>query len=541
MPRISRISQIREQKVRDIYFFSGLCALTVLFLAVAAANLGNYWPVTADEVWIMSASYKWAEEGVFGSDLYRGYFNADRHYFMALPTQHLLLALAFRLAEPGIESARWVTLGAGVILLWTVVWLAWRWYGPAVAACTALLLLFWRSGLLGEATIPLLQVSRTARYDLTAVAFMWLSVLAATLWLRHSRRPWALAAGLFAAGALLAQFFAGAILLILGGLWAWAWRRERKPPLAGGLWLLAGLALPLLPYLLYLAAYWPDAVGQLGTQQSFRLSFGVDGLLRNVLQEGQRFRAAPQLARVAAGPWLLLLAPAPAALYLLHRLRRSPHTGDVVLALSSAASWLFLALVDSTKAPLYGIVLLPPLCLLLGLLLGAAARKVWAAPRLRSFGAFGMFLLLAPIVAEGLVFYQRERARALDAISYAQVGQTLRGEIPAGARLAGAERWWWPLRQHDYLAANSLWLRWDAAQARGGPRPTFAALAEEAGVTHILVNDNVRGDISRRHEQLQQEFWSFLQACTTVQATWQFPTYGEIALHETRAGCRLSP
>ena len=61
-------------------------ALTLAFGRIAAYNLGNYRPVSNDEMELMAVAYKWATQGVLGSDLYAGFFNADQHFANAFPT-----------------------------------------------------------------------------------------------------------------------------------------------------------------------------------------------------------------------------------------------------------------------------------------------------------------------------------------------------------------------------------------------------------------------------------------------------------------------
>src|SRR5947209_8357258 len=72
-----------------------LGASTLVFLISVLPNLANHPAVTDDEVWVMSASYKLARAGVFGSDIFRGFYHADRTYFFNLPAHHFAIAGAF--------------------------------------------------------------------------------------------------------------------------------------------------------------------------------------------------------------------------------------------------------------------------------------------------------------------------------------------------------------------------------------------------------------------------------------------------------------
>src|SRR6185503_2810269 len=96
-------------------------------------NLANYRPVTNDEVELIAVGYKLATQGVLGSDLYAGFFGADRHFFITLPLQHVLQALSFQWFGAGVAQARAVSVAAGIAIVWLVGWLAYRWYGLAAA------------------------------------------------------------------------------------------------------------------------------------------------------------------------------------------------------------------------------------------------------------------------------------------------------------------------------------------------------------------------------------------------------------------------
>ena len=124
-----KIGLIRTLTPRPTAWFVWTVCLTLGFGRMAAYNLGNYRPVTNDEGELISVAYKLATQGVMGSDLFAGFFGADQHFFFVLPVQHVLEAVTFRVFGAGIAQARWVSLVAGVSIVWLVGWLAWRWYG----------------------------------------------------------------------------------------------------------------------------------------------------------------------------------------------------------------------------------------------------------------------------------------------------------------------------------------------------------------------------------------------------------------------------
>ena len=106
--------------------------------------------------------------------------------------------------------------------------------------------------------------------------------------------------------------------------------------------------------------------------------------------------------------------------------------------------------------------------------------------------------------------------------------------------MAGTERWWWPLRQHPYLALNNLSLQWRVRRDERGTPPAYERLLAETGIEYILLNRNVYGDLAREPLALQEAFWAFIATCTTVAAEWDDPWYGEISLHAVGEDCRSS-
>src|SRR5262245_35510517 len=78
-----------------------LAGLVLLYLATVLPSLGTDPIVGGDEGWIMSASAKLADEGVFGSDLFKGFYGSEDHYYFNLPLHHLVLAGVFKIAGVG--------------------------------------------------------------------------------------------------------------------------------------------------------------------------------------------------------------------------------------------------------------------------------------------------------------------------------------------------------------------------------------------------------------------------------------------------------
>src|SRR5258708_36954631 len=106
-----------------------MVALTAVFGRIAIYNLGNYRPVSNDEMELMAVAYKLATWGVLGSDLYAGFYNADQHFMITLPLEHVFNAASFKVFGAGVAQMRWVAVVAGGAPLWIGSWRASRSHG----------------------------------------------------------------------------------------------------------------------------------------------------------------------------------------------------------------------------------------------------------------------------------------------------------------------------------------------------------------------------------------------------------------------------
>lgn len=526
-----------ENGVSGLFICAWLVALTIFFVAVATVDLANHRPISGDDGWILSASYKLATQGIFGSDMYEGFFHADQHYFIALPGQHFLQALFLRLFGSGISQARWASVLSGIMLLWAVSILAWRWYGQKVAVVTSLLLLFWQPAIAGEGAVPLVSLSRSMRYDLPAVAWIWLTLLFFDSWLRRPTPVRALMTGITSAAATLTQFF-GAVTLVIVPLGILARHKGRTPAKVDvAAWLFGFFSL-VGPYLLYVASHWQDALGQTAYLKGARANFNLYALLSNLLREPLRYQPILEQIDIAPGPWLLLVGIWPALAYLGLRIRRKGLYGDTLLALALVTTFLVLALMDRTKARIYALPLLPALCIAFALLIEQSFR--WSLRdrgRLREAAGIAVLAFFVLTILHGFHFYYRDRRQALSVSDYYELGESIDAAIPHGATVAGSERWWWPLRNHEYLSIRNVSLQWRIRDDQGGQIPSFTSLVAEYHIKYIIVDVIVRGDMERTPQLLQQQFLSFLERCTTVQEQWADATYGEINLYAVKPVC----
>jgi 4-amino-4-deoxy-L-arabinose transferase-like glycosyltransferase len=487
----------------------------VWFVRAAAIDLSNFRPVTNDEGELLEVSYTLANQGVLGSPMYAGFFGADSHHLWTLPVQHAVDAAAFKIFGAGIAQARSASVLAALATLWCVGWLALRWYGLAAALLSEVLLTVWRSNLTqGTTGLPLLDVARVARYDVLAVAFGSLALLALT---QGAGRSGGLAAGASASLAALSQFFGAAALPVV--LLA---SRQRHA------WVVLGAATVGMPWLVYTAAYREDLAGQLtvyGARGEFlRPRFYVD----NLLTEPSRYAGVLD----HASTWLVL-GFGPALVWLAWRCARVSRVGDRLLGLSLLCSLALLSMLDATKTPLYAILLVPGVCMVLAASWSAVLHRFW---RHRAWWLAATGVMLAPVVADGLQAYRLDRAESAQVTAYAQVGQRIEAAVTGDGVVLGPERWWWAVHEHQYISLRSLWFQWTSQNGS----TSFNELANRWQPRRLIVNNNVRDDIRAFPPELQEQFWAFVDQCARMVTQIDDPTYFDIRVYDV-VGCYAGP
>ncbi|HEX5164514.1 MAG TPA: glycosyltransferase family 39 protein [Thermomicrobiales bacterium] len=516
--------------------------LSCALLAFVLPDLGRYPTVSGDDSWVMSASYKLATEGVFGSDLYAGFHGADQHYFVALPVYQLLQALSFSLFGAGIVTARLVTVASALVVLWATTWLALRWYGALAAGICGLLLAGLRVNLVDLwPGLPLLAVGRTGRYDMTGVAFTMLTVVCLDRAIergpdRQAWTPWL--TGICAGLATLTQFFGAFTVVIIALTLGWHGRQR----VSLGWRIAVGWTAVVAPYLLYVAVHWADFHGQAALKAGRTGFLDPTFYLDNLLHEGDRYRHLIETGLTApsgALNWLFVLGIVPLIAWLGWRARQPERTGDrllLTLLLGGAGS---LALLDSTKAPLYVIVLWPGCCIAIAA--AGAAGIAWARGRftqdqpaaerwLLVAGCCVALVVAAVIVADGADAYRDDRLRAQAVSNYENVAQQLDAAIPAGTGIIGHERWWWGLHERDYRALNVLQLTWEETSGT----PSFAAQFDATGAGALIIDDNARSEIGRYPAALQAQIAVFLAERAAPPVIISDPTYGRFEIYILR-------
>jgi hypothetical protein len=250
--------------------------------------------------------------------------------------------------------------------------------------------------------------------------------------------------------------------------------------------------------------------------------------VENVLSEWTRYA---HLAPTSLSTWLLVVGLAPAVVSLAWR--KGP--GDRILLSSLATFAAALTLLDQTKVPLYSVLVVPSICLIVAVgmsaLLGWARRSrrpIW----LRLAPGLVALAVLTGIGLEGLAAYRLDWDEASQVTAYVSLGEQIEAAVPPGSPIFGPERWWWALHDHRYVSLRSVWFQWSAAAAEARSEPRFVDWVSWAQPERVIVNINVRADVQAFPDNLQAQFWRFIERCTSQVAVLDDPTYFETEVYE---------
>lgn len=422
-------------------YAAGLAAL-LLFVLTGLRHLDSVPQVYEDEPWQASVAYKFATQGVFGSDLFAGFAGMDQRYYGFMPLHPLLLAADFKLLGLGLSQARLETVLLTAMTLALTFALGARLFNPAVGvlAVGSLVLVRWTGLTYVQLTgIPLVDFARIARYD-PLVPVLGLAALHAYL-TAHQRNSGGVyvASGWLAGTAGLAHVYG---LFWVPSLMLLAVADGKRTNAAR---IAAGATVAWLPYVAYVLADIPDWRGQTAIYADRVELLNPGWYLNNLLQEFHRY--GPGLGPIGldwltrVGFWFVLVA-LPCSLIAL--IRRAPgcHAARAI-AIPALLMPLLFALFITLKLVNYTLIELP----LFAVAIGWGCHALWLTrARLRP----ALSLLLAAIVLEGsLALAQLERA-AVYSTPYPTFIAEVRQTLPPGARILGLHTYWLGLQDFDY-------------------------------------------------------------------------------------------
>ena len=526
----------RLQQHRTLIEVIGLAVAVLVFLVSVLPNLTNHPPLTDDEAWVMSASFKLARDGVFGSDMFAGFFNADSHYFFNMPGHHVAIAAAFKLLGAGIAQARLVGVVYGIATLVLTYLLARRAGGVPAGLLAIALLLCLRLGMGFDTGLPLSEHASNMRYDLAPVPFMLGGTL---LLLGRSSLLRALIAGALFGVAILMQFYGAFIVPVaMAFLWLESLPARRRLQLIGAL--VGATVLVCLPYGLYILSDYDDFKGQAGTidrRADFTdPSFYIDNLVDEVNRVNRPVALPFLFDEVPAGKDVFvdeaetvglealfrrpsaklgILVGLPMALaFLAHRTFRDHDRTHRLLFLALTGLVAQYALLESTKFYFYWIPVVPFLCIgIAAALCRVLDPRSWTtAPRLALAGVVALSLLV--VAGEGNAARLGGLRTARAATSYASVADAVHAQVPAGSRVVGATSLWWGLRDTEY---RSYFLFFYLTRADAGPyRSTISEFIDDFDAEYIVLTRVADTELTNKLSPRDLADWqSFLATRTT--------------------------
>lgn len=468
------------------------------YLPISLRHLTSVPPVYGDEPWVASTGLKLAREGVFGSDLFGGFYGTERHYYVFMPVYPLLLAATYKVAGFGLLQTRLASVGLGMLVLIFTYALGRRLYGPAVGLLAAGLLLLVRlNGVTPYQTtgILLVDMARIARFDLPVPVFGLLSLHAGLSAIRRASAGFWFLAGFAAAVAGLSHvygfFWIIVLIILLIAPFRDGWNKDRGRfrmliPLFGG------FALPCLIYVVYILTGFHDWVDQ--TRQ-YAPRFGLlrpSWYLQNLLAEYKRY--GPGL-----GPpsWNYLLRPGfwcyvfflPASLlYLARETIRKRDQSAAMLLVGCLVFPVLFALVIAPKAAHYSLAFLP----LFSLSVSAAAVALWTwARRENRIGILVMLSATAVLVsAEGFGRYVTVEKSTVGATDYDAFTARLRVNIPPAARILALHNYWFGFQDQPYVTWHVPLMLMD--DRRGSPALTAEEALGSINPDVIIIDDHLR-------------------------------------------------
>jgi 4-amino-4-deoxy-L-arabinose transferase-like glycosyltransferase len=507
---------------------------TALLFLFTIPHLEDFPVPIDDEIWILSASHKLATEGVFGSDLFAGFYRADEVYLFNMPAHHVLLALVFKVLGTSIFIARFVSVLYGVAVLALVYVIGKRLGGRQVALLAVAFLLFLRLGLGVDTGLPLQESARSIRYDLAPVPFM---LGAFVCLLNPTPRRVALAGGLLSLGTLF-QFYAAfmlpvAVLYLLLEPGGW------RPKFASVGILVVAAAAVAAPYGAYALANYDEFQGQVSTLDP-PVNLDDPGFyLENLEREKYRFpfgwtdfetalkEKPSSTVSILIGLPLSLLAVAWAALKTRRREFR-------LLALSLLALPLLLALIEPRKPLSYWVGVLPFLCLGLAVLVGWGLQQLGGWREDRALGrlyrlivAAGAAAFLVAVLAEGS-WAQVRGMQVWDSNSdYMALRATLSRYVPPGSRVLGSTALWWALPETEYHSFSVLFYKTTPRTADS--LTTVGTYLDEIDVEYLVLNRTSLWYLQRLGERDERELDEYLKSSERI-AEVEESSYGYIGI-----------
>jgi len=422
----------------------------IAYLALSLDHLTVFPPVGEDEPWIAAAPYKLATQGVYGSDLFAGYYGVDEHNYQHMPLYPLLQAGVFKVFGVGVLQMRLLPVAFGLSLL-LVVLLVGRQSGDVrVGALAIVLMLGLRVAAGDDGTgILLLDRARINRYDIAVPVFGLLALWAFNRATLETSGPWYLATGVLTGMSSLSHLFGAFWLLLFLGLLLHRYAAGLSTARAA-LLVASGFVSTWLPWAAYVVSGWSDFVGQmrfvLPRLDVFNPSFYVSNVLHGggPISLDWAMQTVRELPLGRPGTWTMLLGVPLAFVVTAWRARGGRHPAAWTLALASLAQLVMFVTLLKVKTNNYMIGIWPLGALLLAWL------GVWLWDRRNRAVRILLLILLSLVLFEGGARVAHARTVARLAIPYDWFASEIARCIPAGSLVLGLQHYWLGLRQYPY-------------------------------------------------------------------------------------------
>ena len=425
--------------------------LLMAFWSISIWNVSRFPLIQEDEIWIVSPGYKFFTQGVFGSDLFAGFYRMDQYYLEFMPLMSLLQGMVMRAVGVGVLQMRWLPVVLGTLILALTYALARKLVNPTVGWLAMVLMLFWQwtpgKHVFLPSGVPLVDLARIARYDIL-VPPLGLGAILVSLRARDTGRSRydflsGMLAGLAGLAHLYGLFWVVAVLLLRGlDPAGFSWRRMIRFTA----WTLAGSVAACGEWFMGVALNWSEFQAQTA-QYSDRFSvLSYSFYWNNLLEEPHRYYLGfhGQATFFRLGLWLLMIGVPVALLGLTWSAWCSRDYSALWLC---GVSFLFpvcLALLIRVKTFSYLLSVTP----LWAILLGWNLQRWWAGgPWVKRGLMIGGLTLL---VVQGGLGIVKMQVMANHAQSPRAFFAEIRQYVPSSGRVLGSTRYWLALSERDY-------------------------------------------------------------------------------------------
>ena len=445
--------------------------LVALYFGVSFWHLEQFPGIHFDEIGIAEPGYQFFTRGVYGSQLYRGFFNQEKIYLEVMPLMSLLEGAFLRVFGVGVAQMRTVPVLAGGVVLILTFFAGRAWaltlaetdqtthMSPEGLGLLAMgILLFWQLAPAGVdefvgSGIPLIDIARIARYDILVPAFgmgaffCWLSAR------RTKRIFWDVLSGVLTGGAVLSNVYGVFWFVVLAGLFFLSVPKSRTNKVAFLAYTTAaGLVVGLWGIVILL--HWTDFLGQIVKHQG-RLDLGDWHFYWDSLrQEIHRYHLGVTRGQTyfRTGFWLFALGlPATVVWAIKRQIAHRVHQ-EAWLWVPAIVFPLAFALLVNEKRYYYLILEFP----VFAILLAWGGYSVYQhAPKM---ARLALGLVCGLFVIQGMGAMLNLHSLALAQPSPAPFFAELREIIPPHKRILGQQTYWPALYTEDYQALTLLFI-----------------------------------------------------------------------------------